>query len=221
MKIRGLGIDAAFSNMGFAHVSIDLSLAGLKAISCTALELASTAKDGSKQVRVSSDRLRRAKELHDAMHIAVGASGAQVVFAEIPGGNTQSASAAYGLGIAVGVLASLGIPIIEVSPMEVKAAVAGRKVTKGASKAEIIAWAAQNWPDAPWLRATAKARSKGVLLEAGRLIQDNEHLADAMASVAAGIQTPAFKQLLAILNHAVPSNPDQRPTPSRSRVRLL
>lgn len=223
MKIRGIGIDAAFSNMGFAPVSIDLGrLPGLEAITCEALSLTKTVKEAGKVVRVSSDRLRRGQELLEALHAAC--QGAQVAFVEIPSG-TQSASAAFGLGISVGVLASCPIPIIEVSPMEVKAAVAGRKVTKGASKAEVIEWAAAHWPSAPWMRAAHKARGKGgVTLPAGRLLDDNEHMADALASVAAGIQTPAFKQLLAILRHtqnAIPMPSDERSASSRRRVSLI
>jgi Holliday junction resolvasome RuvABC endonuclease subunit len=232
MKVKGLSIDVGFTNMGFAFVEVDLSLGGLKSIECIGLGLAQTAKDQGKAVRVSSDRLRRAQELHEALHEAIGRYGAQVAFAEIPGGNTQSATAAYSLGIAVGVLASCSIPIIEVSPMEVKAAVAGRKVQKGASKAEVIAWAEKHWPEAPWMRATGRATVKRPLapgsketitvsLPAGRLTNDNEHLADAMATVAAGIDTPAFKQLLAIHQHAIPMSAHQRPAPRRERVNLL
>ncbi|UNA00802.1 crossover junction endodeoxyribonuclease [Edwardsiella phage vB_EpM_ZHS] len=221
MRVKGLSIDVGFANMGFAFVEVDLEREGLKSISCQGLELAQTAKADGKAVRVSSDRLRRAQELHEALHKAISKSGARVAFAEIPGGNTQSATAAYSLGIAVGILASCSVPIIEVSPMEVKAAVAGRKVQKGASKAEIIAWAANNWPEAPWIRAAHAASSKGKRLEAGRLVNDNEHLADAMATVSAGIQTPAFKQLLSILSHAVSLSPDLRPSPRRERIHLL
>jgi len=219
MKIHGIGIDAAFSNMGFAPVLIDLDkLPGLDAISCEALNLTKTAKEQGKAVRVSSDRLRRAQELHEAL--LASCDGVQVAFVEIPSG-TQSATAAFSLGIAVGVLAGCPIPIIEVSPMEVKAAVAGKKVVKGASKAEIIDWAEKQWPQAPWKRAPHQGRSKGKVLPAGRLTADNEHLADALASVAAGIQTPAFKQLLSILKHAIPSPSDQRSPSRRQRVRLL
>lgn len=220
MIIRAIGIDAAFSNMGFAHVEIHVRPFGKADIYCKQLRLASTTKaaDG-KTVRVSSDRLRRAQELRTALTSECVLASAQFAFVEVPSG-TQSAVAAFGLGISVGVLASCPVPIIEVSPMEVKAAVAGMKVKKGASKAEVIAWAEQRWPDAPWLRATSAGSSKGKKLAAGRLLNDNEHLADALATVAAGIETPEFKRLIALHNHATSSTPNQRSASGR-RARLL
>ena len=223
MKVRAVGIDAAFSNMGFAQVVIDTERSDLVGrIQCVGLTLAQTEKESGttrKPVRVSSDRLRRANELKAALVAAC--EGCAFAFVEVPSG-TQSAQAAFSLGIAVGVLASCPIPIIEVSPMEVKAAIAGRRVKKGASKADIIDWAFAIWPEAPWLRATTKGTSKGRSLPAGRLLADNEHLADAMASVVAGIATPAFTGLIQLskgISDAVPRTPIQRS--SLRRVKLL
>lgn len=236
MKLRAIGVDAAFANMGFADVIIDTNDLSIEVMG---LALATTEKeDKSMRVRVSSDRLRRGKELHDALCVAC--QGKAFAFCEVPGGNTQSATSAFSLGIAVGVLSACPIPVIEVSPMEVKAAIAGHKVRKGASKAEVIDWAAARWPNAPWMRAKNAGKSKGRVLEKGRLLADNEHLADALASVVAGLNTPAFKQAVVLartsnrnlqwepvpggvgfdggavyLEHATPSPHLHRPTPRR------
>lgn len=221
MIIKAIGIDAAFANMGFAAVEIDIDPdLPMPHIDCDQLHLVSTEKDGSKQVRVSSDRLRRSQELREALLRVSKEAEAVVAFAEIPAA-PQNASAAFAFGIAIGVLASCPVPIIEVSPMEVKAAVAGKKVKKGASKAEIIEWAASRWPDAPWLRAAHAARSKNGLLPAGRLLAENEHCADALAAVVAGVQTPEFKRLVALHHHATPNPSNIRPASSQRRVRLL
>lgn len=208
MLIRAVGIDAAFANMGFAQVQIDTDvLAGggkdWQVIVCTGLTLASTEPEQQKVVRKSSDRLRRGQELRSAMLKAC--EGATFAFVEIPSG-TQNANAAFGLGIAVGILSGCPIPIVECNPMEVKAAVAGFKVKQGASKAEIIEWAAKHWPYAPWLKAKHKAVSKGKTLPAGRLLAENEHLADAVAAVAAGIRTPEFQRLITLMaaTNAIP-----------------
>lgn len=171
-----IAIDAAFANMGLAAAVI---LPTGKVL-CNDLLLVSSEREDKKVVRKSSDDLRRAQHLAVMLRHWQGLHRPSIAFAEVPSGS-QSASAARALGIAVGVLASCTVPIIEVSPMEVKRLFGTGK--KGATKAEIIAWAVKKWPSAPWLRYK------------GRLTQANEHLADAMAVIEAGMQTPAFQQL--------------------------
>lgn len=227
--IRAIAIDAAFANMGLARVLVHPGAA----IECQDLRLISTTKESNKkQVRVSSDDLRRVMELGSALDRFIW--DAQLAFVEVPSG-AMDARAARGLGMATGVLAVLGVrnvPIIEVSPMEVKIAVSGNRKTK-ASKADIIEWAAARWPEAPWLRAArdgsvttktkavraAGGKGKTVSWRRGDLLNDNEHLADALAIATAGINTPAFQQLMALSNHATTSTPDRRP--SSGRIALL
>jgi Holliday junction resolvasome RuvABC endonuclease subunit len=195
--IKAIAIDMAFANMGLARVDITMQGKVLR-VHGKGLLLVSTEREGHKQVRKSSDDLRRALILVKELNGFAG--DAQIAFAEVPSGS-QSASAARALGIAVGALASCPIPIIEVSPMEVKKLFSPdgkRKVPK----TEIIAWAMKEWPDLPWLRHGGKATLA------------NEHLADAMAVAMAGIATTEFKQLIAI-HHEVPSTTLQRPAPNR------
>jgi hypothetical protein len=189
--LTGVGIDAAFANMGFARVLIDLEAllkkpeAAIQAISVEHLELISTVGLDKKTVRKSSDDLRRAKELFSTMQEMC--KGADFAFAEVPSGSL-SASAARSLGIAVGVLAGCPIQMIEVSQLEVKMALYG---TKTATKMHMINSAVENWPDANWLRVKRNKLMK--------LTNDNEHLADACGAVVAGIQTSEFKRLLVML----------------------
>ena len=212
--IRAIGIDCAFANMGFAMVTLRFVESGVS-IQCEHTHLATTEKNNDKRVRVSSDRLRRARELHEHMHSMITMWDAKIAFAEVPSGS-QDAAASFSLGIAVGVLASCPIPVIEVTPMEVKQAVSGSpKISP--SKAQIIAWAAHRWPDAGWARAEHAARSKKGILPAGRLLADNEHCADALAIVSAGILTPEFKQAV-VFHHAATRLADQRPSSNRIRV---
>lgn len=204
MKLRALGVDAAFANMGFASVTIEVGLGGVF-VECTGLDLIKTAGEDKKVVRKASDELRRARILHS--NLQAYCRDRQLAFVEVPSGS-QSASAARSLGIAVGVLASCPVPIIEVSPMEVKAVVVGRsKGTPNPTKAEMIAWAVKMWPKAPWRRER----------KSGRLVADNEHLADALATVMAGITTPAFQNLLA-LNHEISIPPSVRPAPKQRTI---
>lgn len=217
MIIKAVGIDAAFANMGFAQVTIDTQRlsngsADNEIIVCKHLQLTSTAPEDQKVVRKSSDRLRRAQELREALDLQC--MGNTFAFVEIPSG-TQNANAAFGLGIAVGVLASCPIPIVECNPMEVKAAVAGMRVKKGATKAEVIKWAVERWPAAPWLRVRGNKN--------GALVGANEHLADALATVVAGIKTPEFKRLITLMaaTNAVPDTSNIRPAPySKTRRRI-
>lgn len=228
MKIPALGIDAAFSNMGFARVVLDVRGADIN-IDVQSLTLCTTAViEDRKVTRKSSTELRRARELHEALDAAM--SGVQLAFAEVPSGS-QSANAARALGIAVGVLARVPAgQMIEVSPHDVKEVVLGtRKQGKMPSKAEMIAWAMKLWPDAPWrlhTRAIAPRRissgaNKGKKtrgIAAGAPLAENEHLADALGAVAAGIRSPDFLRLLPML--AQQARLDQPWTREQARRRI-
>lgn len=212
--IRAIAIDLAMANMGLARVEIEArsrayGVYGVN-IRCLDLRLVTTERENKKEVRKSSDNYRRARELYSAMNEYV--RDAQYAFVEIPHGGGQSAAAVASLSLAVGVLASLPIPVIEVSPTEVKEIVSGRRTGKQPSKAEMIAWAVKRFPNAPWLRyerdgkagkdgkvsKTTGSVSKAVSWKAGDLRNDNEHLADAIIAVEAGVRTPEFQRILAL-----------------------
>lgn len=146
-----------------------------------------------KTVRQNSDDLRCAQELLAGFHAWV--KDCTIGFVEVPSGS-QRARAAMGFGIAIGVLASSPVQLIEVMPVETKLASVGSKT---ADKSEIIEWAAATYPNVPWERYHKPVIVKGKQHRAaGDLHKDNEHAADACAVVHAGIQTPQFKQLLAL-----------------------
>ena len=212
MLIKAVGIDAAFANMGFAHVGLAVEKGKVVRIDCWYLSLLSTeAGADAKVVRKSSTELRRARELHGAL--INHCQGQQFAFVEVPSGS-QSAQAARSLGIAVGVLAACPIPVIEVSPMEVKVAVTGDRKVK-ASKADVIAWAVKRWPEAPWLRMKGGKQK-------GRILNDNEHLADALATIVAGIATPEFQRFLTVTaDYAIPDPTDLGSTPNRPARRRV
>ena len=150
---------------------------------------------GSKKVvRQNSDDFRRAKVLHEAFQEEL--KDCVIGFVEVPSGSQHSRSA-LGFGISIGILASSPVELIEVMPVETKLASVGSKT---AEKPEIIAWAAEHYPDAGWLLYEKDTRNKNGKLvhQAGGLHGDNEHAADACAVIHAGIRTPEFKQLLAL-----------------------
>jgi Holliday junction resolvasome RuvABC endonuclease subunit len=120
--------------------------------------------------------------------------GALFAVSEVPMG-AQSARAALAFGMVIGMLANLPVPLIQVSPLEVKMAAVGHRQ---AAKEEMIAWAVEKYPAAAW-RLQDK---NGAKHKKGDLKADNEHLADAIAVAEAGLLTDQFKQAVAMLSFA-------------------
>jgi hypothetical protein len=100
---------------------------------------------------------------------------------------TNKARAMASYGVVIGLLAGiLGDDLISVNPTEVKE-VTG--LGKTATKRQMIEWAYSKYPDnAKWL------------MNGTRLINDNEHLADAVAVVHAGLRLPEVRFYLNKLN---------------------
>ena len=151
------------------------------------LEIAQTAKGTDKTVRRSSDDLVRARSIVAEINRVIALYRPFIAVAEVPVG-AQSARAAFSNGLCCGLLAAVPLPIIEVSPSEVKVAAVGSKT---ASKEAMIEWAVAKWPEATWM----KRKLKGEIV----LLNDNEHLADACAAVNAGILTVQFAQAIAMM----------------------
>lgn len=185
MELKVVGIDPSIRNSGIA---IGRVLLPSLEIQIDDIVLAATDSQHGKQVRKNSDDLRRAQEIVTQLEKAC--EGAAFAITEVPTG-AQSARAAWMLGMSVGILASLKVmrvPLIQVQPSETKIASIGKKT---ASKAEIIEWAVAKYPDAPWLRY----KRHGEML----LTDSNEHLADAIAVMHAGILTNEFQQAIALM----------------------
>jgi hypothetical protein len=193
--IKVVGVDAAFANMGFARFDLDLTDLSLKIESATTLTTEKL-KQTRKVIRQNSDDMRRAVELYQGFHKQM--EGCTYAFAEIPSG-TQMARAAMGFGIAIGVLASCPIPLFQVMPSETKEATG---LGKKADKPEIIAWAADLYPQVEWQRYEKDSSRGKVVRTAGDLHDDNEHVADSCAIVHAGLRTPEFKAVLPMLRAA-------------------
>lgn len=184
--LRVVGIDPAMRNFGFVKGTIDLSSDNYE-FTIERLELVQTEtdKETKKTVRKNSDDLVRARKLHNA--VQAFCQDANMVFAEIPIGS-QSARAMASYGICIGVLASIKKPLVQLTPTEVKLAAVG---DKNASKNDMIAWATSAYPDANWLTT----KRNGVI----SFTNNNEHLADAVATIHAGILSDQFLQAVSIL----------------------
>lgn len=173
-----LGMDPSFRNWAYAYAYVDPH--DNNEIHVVRVDTLTTTRSKSKQVRRNSDDLRSAQELHQGLHGAIEEWNPLTVISEIPSGS-QSATASRGLGIAVGVLGSMNQTLIQVMPQEVKLAFIGSKT---ASKRDIIERATTLYPDAGWKK------------HGGRVTNDQEHAADAIAALYAGVQNEQFAQML-------------------------
>jgi len=182
MKVKILGLDPSLSNFGIVKATLDMVDLSIRIDDLVLIE---TEREGKRKVvRQNSEDLARAKLLHDGLQ--KHAQGAALVFAEVPVGS-QSARAMASYGVCIGVLASCPVPIIQVTPSEVKQIATGHK---NATKQEMIEWAVAKYPDAGWF-----AQKKGGVL---RPLNKNEHLADATAAIEAGLATDQFRQVRAL-----------------------
>jgi hypothetical protein len=182
-KIRILSLDPSTSAFGICKADLCLETSKIEIIT---LHVEQTESEKLKGVNKSSDDIRRARLVCTAM--LEHAKDCRLAISEIPFYNpTGYAAANYNSGLVVGVLASLPIPLIQVFPRDVKLAAVGHPQ---ASKEEMIAWAMNLYPTAPWRMRTLKGKTVPLAV--------NEHLADAIAALHAGIESQQFQQAAAM-----------------------
>lgn len=167
------------SNWGIAHGLLDLETGCLDT---PHLEVIIPTEITTKQVRQNSKDLHEAEQLSK---VALDyARRSKIVFVEVPVGS-QSARAMASYGMCVGILGAIraeGIPLIEVTPSEVKIALAGNK---NATKTDMIREAMHWYPEANFPYHHGKLSNKKA-----------EHMADAIGAIHAGVGTPMFQNLM-------------------------
>lgn len=180
--IKIIAIDPSLRNTGIAFGWLNLETLewGVDRV-----ELNETEKAKTKTVRKSSDDFDRCRILHEA--VAKAEKEAAIAFVEMPIGS-QNAAAMLSYGACISLIASLEIPVIQCTPMEVKKFATG---DKNATKEEMIAWAVQKFPQVNWLE------------RGGKVLLKNEHLADAVGAINAGLNTDDFKALIVMLRKMV------------------
>lgn len=179
--ITVLGMDPAMAHWGYAKGTLNLKT---MAVTIDKVWTVKTEKGSTKKkIKVSADDLDRARTLADALEDAL--DGVQIVFAEIPHGS-QSATGAKSRAMCLGLLAHCKVPLVQLSEQEVKLATTGKK---NATKAESIAWAFKKHPDTSW-----KLRN-------GYPQATEEHNADAIAAIYAGMKDDQFRGALSILRY--------------------
>jgi len=178
MQIPVVGFDPSLNSWGIAEGMLDLSTGYLDGL---VLETIEPEKKQGKQVRQNRVDLQRAEDL--AVKAIEVARRCKVVFIECPVGS-QSANGMKAYGIVVGILGAIrafGIPVIEITALESKKIFTGNK---NASKDQMIATAVRLYPDANFPMYRDEVAKKA------------EHVADAIAAIHAGVQTPVFKNLM-------------------------
>lgn len=180
MKI--LGIDPSMRNTGFALGQLDLDTLRFMLLDIHLVETNDVIPK-TKTVRQNSIDLTKARALQDA--IESWTADVAMVFVEMPVGS-QSARAMASYGMCLGVLASIRTPMIQVTPTQVKLLTTGNK---SATKQEMIDWAVEAYPTRKWLK------------RGGKLVAKNEHLADAVGTIHAGLQTEEFKSAMTMMRY--------------------
>ena len=178
-----MGLDPSMNNWGAAAGLYELETRDIKIIN---LAVTHPVLPKGKQVRQNSKDLVAASQLAEGAWASI--REAQVIFVEVPVGS-QSARAMASYGICIGILGAMrsqGVHFFEVTPTEVKLAATGKKT---ATKKQMIDWAMTRHPEAPW--PWYKKNGERLISEAKA-----EHMADACAAIEAGIQLPAFHQLV-------------------------
>lgn len=176
-----MGIDMSLRNLGMVAADVDVDTLG---VSVLELSLKETEAKKNKSIRASSHDLASARIFCNAIRAFINTHQINMCVAEMPQG-TQSARGMASYGIVIGLLASIDISLIQVTPIEVKLASVGSKT---ASKREMIEWATENFPHADWKTRKTKGKT--------RYIDKNEHMADSLAAIHAGLLTDDFANAL-------------------------
>jgi Holliday junction resolvasome RuvABC endonuclease subunit len=182
-SVQVVGFDPSLRNWGIA---VGEYRTATQDLIINNLDVVRPVEPQGKQVRQNSKDLVSARQLTEG--IVPYAQAAQALFVEVPVGS-QSAMAMKGYGVCIGILGALqgaGIPFIMLTPTEVKLASVGSKT---ATKNQMIEWAMDRFPDAPWPMQTIKGKTSVVAGTA-------EHMADSCATIVAGLQSEEFLNAL-------------------------
>lgn len=169
-----IGIDTGFASFGVADLQFG-SGGVLELLRATVLRTEKSVK--KREILASSDNLRRVAELSAGLSKWLDDDDDVVAICCESMSLPRQASTSCKIGLSFGMLGALAqqrdIPILQVSPQNLKLAVAG---SKSATKDEVIAAVSKQFPKTPWPKA------KGL----------HEHMADAIGAVIACLQHPTI-----------------------------
>lgn len=177
-----IGFDPSLNNWGMAAGTYCLET---DEIIINKLAVTAPLLPKGRQVRKNIKDLAAGTQLAEAAIKFV--RGCELIFVELPSGS-QSARAAVGYGVCIGVLGTLrsaGIPYITVTPTEVKLAAVG---DKNATKIQMIDWAHTLHPNAPWPYHKRHGNQEITIGTA-------EHMADAIGAIYAGLRNASINHI--------------------------
>lgn len=181
--IKVVSFDPSLLNWGITVGLLDLDTGD---INITQLSVICPAVPDKKDIRVSSRDLDAATQLAGAVLDA--ANNASLIFVEMPQGSQNSRGAAS-YGICVGILGMLntqGIPVIQLTPTEIKL-VTGNK---NATKSDMVNWFNSKFPN---------NKLMGLITPSKR-----NHAADSTAALFAGLETVYAKTHINLYKGATP-----------------
>lgn len=182
MKVRVVGQDPSMNNWGLVAADVDFD--NDCKIEVVEMLVVTNLKKNIKQnktVRRSTLDLERTRDLSKEVQGFIAKHEPKFTMIEVPHGS-QNATSMKGYGICLGILGSIRVPMIQLTEGECKIHAVNKK---SASKAEMIDWAMSHYPDAGW----KMRKSKGEMVSVDGY---NEHLADALAALEAGLYTDQF-----------------------------
>lgn len=192
LMIKFGAIDASMRNCGLAFGTYDV---GQSTYQVGSIHLIQTFPSKEKGVRKSSLDYQSGKSMYIKLQNYLREYEPTIMFAEMPTGS-QSANGMKSYGMTLQLLGTIGCPVIQVSPQEVKVAAVDSKT---ASKDTMIKWAAKKHPHLQWITRKIKGEVQ--------LQNKNEHLADAIGAIEAGMRTDQWAQLLSVLQAQQPATP--------------
>ena len=186
MKISVIGQDPSFRNWGLVAGLVDIETFEIEIVDMFVSQESkeSKAARAKKRVRQSNQDYDRACRIHDEVTEFVKKHNAKFSMVELPHGGEGLRSMKTN-GMCVGILASLrntGHRVITISERENKMHSLGKA---SATKQEMIDWAMNRYPNAPWKMRKLKGQLVGVNAF-------NEHVADAVSALEAGLYHDDF-----------------------------
>lgn len=187
-ELRIASFDPSLNNTGMAFATYNTETGK---VTLRDIDLFESKFEKGKQVRQVSHDYERARAAAEHMRAFIGRHNPQLLCAELPSGG-QSARAVLSFGITVGLQAAISpVPMIQVTPREVKHAVTGRWDGPEASKAAIMSWAYRTAPDLNWRFQKRLGKME--------FLAKNEHSADACAVIYAATETQEFARVISTL----------------------
>ncbi|RYF46803.1 MAG: hypothetical protein EOO38_13390 [Cytophagaceae bacterium] len=194
--LRMLGLDPGLTNTGFAVADVDMDQRKIKRV--IDLGLLKTERNILLSVRRTSDDLRRAQEIYQALHRIASDLKVDVIAVEMVT-TTPYRRPNISFGVMIGVVAGLQLPVFEVLPYEAKAAAVGKR---DATKKDMVHWALKTCGEHVTWPTSAKSNKWGLMHDGSFVTLQAEHQADALAMIHGALHTEQFRLSAALFANA-------------------